>query len=322
MTREMSRRQQILDWAEQGHIAPCRLPLALKSADIIPDRQHWLEFLDRILLGLGILLLLSGIVFFVAANWNILGKFGHFALLEGLLLTGILISWRLGTQSLAGQAAIIASSLLVGILLALIGQTYQTGADSWELFLPWTLLILPWVLLAGNGILWLIWIALLNMSIITYMGVYHSPLRTLFGADDVSWALFLINTLALILWQLLTTSHKHQWGLRLLATTSGIFITILTLPAVAGSSPSSWAVPVWLLWLAGLYWGYRHKTRDLYILTGAVLSLIVIISTAVGRYLLADFNVGTLFLMTLLVLGLSAAGGWWLRQVLKEINQS
>ncbi len=318
----MSKRQTVLDWTQQGLLRLEALPSALKSTGLLPNQHDWLQFLDRILLGLGTLLLISGMVFFVAANWNALGHFGHFALTEALLLLSILLAWHLGIESLAGQSAAIASALLVGVLLALIGQTYQTGADSWELFVPWTLLILPWVLIVRNSILWLIWLTLLNLSIITYVDIYHSPLRTLFGSDESLWLLFIVNTLATALWQLLAHSAHHQWGLRLLATASGLFITILALSAVLDNKPAPWAVPVWLLWLTGIYWMYRRQTQDLYILTGAVLSLITILSAAIGRNLLMDFNAGTLFLMSLVVLGLSAAGGWWLRQILKEIHHS
>ena len=46
----------------------------------------------------------------------------------------------------AGKAALLAASLFVGALLALIGQIYQTGADTFEMFAAWAALILPWVL--------------------------------------------------------------------------------------------------------------------------------------------------------------------------------
>jgi len=32
------------------------------------------------------------------------------------------------------------STILVGVLLALVGQTYQTGADTWQLFFYWAIL--------------------------------------------------------------------------------------------------------------------------------------------------------------------------------------
>ena len=37
-----------------------------------------------------------------------------------------------------------------GGVLALVRQIYQTGADEWELFVTWTLLMLPFVMLARS----------------------------------------------------------------------------------------------------------------------------------------------------------------------------
>ncbi|MCP5961019.1 DUF2157 domain-containing protein, partial [Klebsiella pneumoniae] len=46
--------------------------------------------------------------------------------------------------------------LMIGLSLAVIGQVYQTGADSYLLFLIWTLLLLPWLYRPNIGIFALI----------------------------------------------------------------------------------------------------------------------------------------------------------------------
>lgn len=46
------------------------------------------------------------------------------------------------------QASLFTSALLVGGLLALFGQTYQTGANLLQLFFTWSLRILPEALIA------------------------------------------------------------------------------------------------------------------------------------------------------------------------------
>ena len=38
--------------------------------------------------------------------------------------------------------------LSVGALMALFGQTYQTGADPWQLFFNWAVVIIPFVLIS------------------------------------------------------------------------------------------------------------------------------------------------------------------------------
>ena len=55
------------------------------------------------------------------------------------------------------------AAVAVGALLAVFGQTYQTGADPFELFLTWALLIVPWTLAARFEPLYLLHSVVLAM---------------------------------------------------------------------------------------------------------------------------------------------------------------
>ncbi len=316
----MNARHKILEWAEEGRIASGQLAAALKTCKLLPDQHGWLQFLDRLLLGLGTLLLVSGIIFFFAANWDGIGRFTRFALVEAAFLVCLLLLWRLGSTSLAGQAALAGAVLLTGVLLALVGQTYQTGADNWELFFAWSLLVFPWVALGKNSILWLIWLGLINLCTITYARAHQG----LFWEDDLLWLLFSINTLALVLWQKLADLEhipaNAHWPIRLLATASGACITLLALQAVVDSASTA-SIMAWLIWLGTIYYVYRRQRVDLYILTGGVLSIVVTTSVFFTQHLLTRNSVFSLVLLTMLVLGLSAAGGWWLRKILEEMHR-
>jgi uncharacterized membrane protein len=67
--------------------------------------------------------------------------------LPGLAKLGIVaccgVVLRKGLESAIGKAAQIGASVLVGVFLAIFGQVYQTGADSWLLFAARAGLILP-----------------------------------------------------------------------------------------------------------------------------------------------------------------------------------
>ena len=76
--------------------------------------------------------------------------------------------WRLGPERATGKAALLVAAILLGVLLALFGQTYQTGADTWELFATWAALITPWVIVGRFAGLWMLWLALLNVAIVLY----------------------------------------------------------------------------------------------------------------------------------------------------------
>ena len=46
-------------------------------------------------------------------------------------------------QQLPGKVLLLGASVLIGVFLAVFGQVYQTGADAYNLFTMWALLILP-----------------------------------------------------------------------------------------------------------------------------------------------------------------------------------
>src|SRR5439155_437997 len=78
----MSTRNAILGWSERGAITDARA--ALDIAGALPHAQHWRAFLDRLLLWSGAVALAAAVVFFIAHNWNDLGKLAKFGLVEAL----------------------------------------------------------------------------------------------------------------------------------------------------------------------------------------------------------------------------------------------
>ena len=85
-----------------------------------------------------------GLVFFVAANWSKIAVFGRFALLEVVLVACAVVALhQAAARARRPRARCSSAFITTGALLALFGQTYQTGADVYELFLTWALLGLP-----------------------------------------------------------------------------------------------------------------------------------------------------------------------------------
>lgn len=126
---------------------------------------RWTSYLRDWFLLLGLLLIVAGVVTFGAYNWRLLTRFQKFGLFEFLVFASWLAHWLRGLDTKVGQALLLSSSLLTGALLAAFGQVYQTGADSFQLFLGWAALILPWCLAGRLSLLWLVEIALLNLSL-------------------------------------------------------------------------------------------------------------------------------------------------------------
>lgn len=313
-----SERDRILAWAEQGRIAPDNVQPALRVAAALPTHAQWCRFIDRLLLWIGAVMLAAAVVFFFAYNWSELGRYARFALAEGALIVAVLAAWKLGLDRMSGQAALVAAALLVGALLALVGQTYQTGADPWELFATWAVAILPWVLIAALPALWLIELALVNVAAWQYYSVFGGWLGLAFDAADLLWWLFGLNTIALVAWELV--APQRRWAPRIVATASGVMATMVALWAIFDSRFSSAGLIAWALWMAAAYVVYRHRTRDLYVLAGGVLSAVVVVASLLARGLLdtRHDDAAALLLIGLAVIGLSAAGGWWLKQVARE----
>ncbi|MEM6456810.1 MAG: DUF2157 domain-containing protein, partial [Acidobacteriota bacterium] len=125
------------------------------SDEAIGRLRRWLispstlaRWLDHGLLFLGLGLALSGVVFFFAYNWEGMHRLVKLGLVEAGIAAAFSVAALSGLSGLRGKLALLTSSVLVGVCLAVFGQVYQTGADPWELFASWALLILPWTLLS------------------------------------------------------------------------------------------------------------------------------------------------------------------------------
>src|SRR3954466_13773812 len=313
-----SRRQILIDWIEQDRIAPGNLQSALSLSRVFPSTASWQRFLDQLLLWLGALLLAAGVIFFFAYNWNDLGRFAKFALVEIPIVAAMLVLLRIGLESLPGKVTLLAASLFVGALLALVGQTYQTGADTFELFAAWAVAILPWVLVGRLAALWLLWIGLLNFATLFYYLVFGGLFGFIFAPEQLLWALFVLNTIPLVIWELRAARDtQDRWALRILASASGAAVTALAIYSVVDFRHTTvLGLLVWVAYYVAIYVVYRVMILDVFVLAGGVLSVIAVVTAWLATNLLKSGDAaGAMLLIGLIVIGLSAAGGWWLKQV-------
>lgn len=169
-------------------------------------RLHW-----GLLLVAG-LLLASGLIFWIAANWQEQTRMFKLGLIQGALLISIVASlfWRRGRV-----ASLLCATLALGGLLAFVGQTYQTGADAWQLFATWAALALIWTLTARSDVLWTVWVGIAATAIAMWYG-HLDMWDLLFGhkgsvARQLQFILAWL-VLALVPWLvslLAWTRHRH-----------------------------------------------------------------------------------------------------------------
>ncbi len=312
---------QLTHWVTSQQLSAEDLPLALHQTEIWPSPQSWYRFISNSLLWLGFSFLACGLVFFFAYNWEAIGKFGKFALAAAFVLGALLVVLWQGVDNIAGQSALFAAGVGLGALLALIGQTYQTGTDPFELFVLWAIMLLPLALLGQNTAMWLLWITVSNLGLTLYVSTIPLGFSTFRGAIGFSsqpelWCGFLFNTGLLLAWEL--GRHYQKFGLdgrlgpRSLAVLSGGCICLLGLVHDG--------IGLWLaiLWLPLFFSVYRFLLLDLFMLAGAVLAAITFGLRLIGEPVLRSGGTGGFLLLALFVIGISMISVQWLRQLAKE----
>lgn len=155
----------------------------------------WNHFVKWFLLSLGVGFTLSGIIFFFAYNWAELSKFTKFGLAQGLLVVCAVSLWILRDKKHLQQIVLTAMAVITGLLFALFGQIYQTGANAYDLFLSWTLFITLWLIVSNFAPLWLIYLTLVNTTIV----LYAQQIATHWDLVFLMSILILFNSLCLLL---------------------------------------------------------------------------------------------------------------------------
>jgi uncharacterized membrane protein len=140
--------------------------------NVYAKEGEWIRFLKYIFIALGIGFTVTGIIFFFAYNWENLDKTFKLILVQGILIISVLFYLFSKKNELIKKITITGSSVLVGVMFAVFGQIYQTGANSFDLFILWTLLILPWVIVSKFSPLWFIFYVLCNTSFILFKEQY------------------------------------------------------------------------------------------------------------------------------------------------------
>lgn len=319
-----STRHQLVDLIDHQALAPEDVPRAVSAAGLYPAGPAWRRFLDRLLLWLASVSLATSVVFFVAYNWAEWGRLVRFGLVEGALLLAIAAYLRFGRHPVAAQASLLAATLILGALLALVGQVYQTGADPWQLFAGWAVLMLPWALLGRAPVLWVVWVALLNLASVLYVQTFSLFGWVFFGDLSLYWLLFVFNTLMLVIWEVSALRWRWlaaDWARRLVAIASGTAITWLAcLSILMGRGNEIAALMAYGLWLAGLYAAYRRWRLDLFMLAGGCLTMTVVVTVLLARHMLDSNEVGGFALIALVILGLGAGSAQWLTRLNREAS--
>lgn len=295
------------------------------------ELHAWRQFLARSTLWLGVLLLGSAAICWVAANWQDMTKVQRFAGTEGLLaVVALAAAWvglRLrgtpGVRRSIPGALLALAGLLLGALLALLGQTYQTGADTWELFAWWAVLLLPWALASASQAVWLLWALVLNVAAALWLGErMFTWLAIMGGAGVPSLIIAALNLTLLLGWELAARRWRASTliGPRVLAA---IAITVLVLALMFGdiimSSMNASSGVAWAAMTVGLGLYYQRGRRDLVILAMLAAGVICVSLRVVGEWLLRlEPGVWAALPLAALLMAEAVLAARWLRRLAAE----
>ena len=157
------------------------------AVNAVRDEAFWARWGMRALLALGVGQFLAGVVFFFAYNWNDLSDIAKFSVVETALAIAVGSALLIGLDRVFGQMLLIAASVLTGVLLAVIGQVYQTGADAFELFVAWAALILPWTIISRHAAHWLLWLVVAETALVLYCEQVLMPINEM--PSELVWVL-------------------------------------------------------------------------------------------------------------------------------------
>lgn len=250
---------------------------------VYSSKSSWQQFLKVFLITLGIGFTVSGIIFFFAYNWADLHKFAKIGLMQSLIVIATLVVVFSKMRLLYRNILLTGTSMLVGVLFAVFGQVYQTGANAYDFFLAWTIFITVWVIVAGFAPLWLLFVILVNTTLILY-------------ADQVAYAwpdqllttlLFVLNAATLVGFILLKKSKKvivPDWFTNILVLTVVVLSTTGVCIGIFKGDMYFWLILLLtiIVYGAGVFKGFSE--RNLYYLAIIALSLIVIIAVLLIRF--------------------------------------
>lgn len=257
-----------------------------KKHGVYADRVAWAKFADLALLGIGVGFMLAGLVFFFAYNWDNLHKFVKLGMIQVMIILPIISIWIFKPRELVRNMLITVSSVMVGVLFAVFGQIYQTGADAYDLFLGWTIFIAIWALSTRFEALWIIFLVLINTTFMLYVA-QAGP----YGLEKWMYAiLYSFNVLIVIGVQLLSPRIEvASWFTRIIVLGAVIILTIGLVSGIWRHYPSEWFLSLGLCLLtytAGVYYSIKH--RSMYLLCILPVSLIIVFCALYFKWVNAD----------------------------------
>jgi uncharacterized membrane protein len=247
--------------------------------NVYNDKEAWQKFFRLFFVSLGIGFTVSGIVFFFAYNWADLHKFAKIGLIEMLVIATTMLVLLPKININIRNIILTGASALVGVLFAVFGQIYQTGANAYDFFLVWTIFVTLWVAVSNFAPLWLLYLVLINTTFILYSQQVAKDWSEVF----IFTILFIINAVALISAIVLSKYKKiiiiPDWFLNIVALASVSYATIGIIYGIFDEFQPAWQLLLFIttiVFTLGIVHGLNKK--NIFYLSVIPFSLIIIVS--------------------------------------------
>jgi len=247
-----------------------------------------------------------GVILWLAANWETLGRAGRFALLQGVIV--VMCAGAALRPTLRSPLGLVAL-LVIGGLFAYFGQTYQTGADAWQLFAVWAVLALPLCFGARSDVLWAPW-ALVAMTAISLWIYAHTGHRWRVEPQDLpvflaAWAAsgLVVASLSPALSQF---TGAGPWAMRGAVTLMAISMTTGALGALFFRNVAPHYPLALVLFAVAAAILSQRRFFDVFALSAVALCIDTLVIAGLVRWF-SEWGGGD-WVGRLLVLGLAAAG--------------
>ena len=251
-----------------------------------------------------------GIIFWLAANWDTLGRTGRFALLQATVLTmGLGAAARPKLRAPLGLLAL----LCTGGLFAYFGQTYQTGADAWQLFALWAALGLFLCLGARSDVLWAPWV-IVAMTALALWTFAHSGNRWQVDSSGLAaHTIALLAAMALVIGlspALKRWTGAGVWAMRTAATFAVISMTLAAIGGLFNKPIAPQFLLALILFAVAAVMLAQRAMFEIFILSTVALGLNAMLVADLVRWLFdssdGDF-IGKLFIIGLAATSMLAA---------------
>ncbi len=290
----------------------------LLKTHVYADKDGWQKFFRVFFASLGVAFAAAGVVFFFAYNWEAIHKFVKFGIIEGIIV--ILAALVLATKFnlLIKNILLTGLSVMVGVMFAVFGQVYQTGANAYDFFLGWTLCISLWVIVSNFAPLWLLYLVLINTTFLLYADQEATGWTEIFTYS----CLFYFNTATVVvcLWisERMEDGFVSGWFVKIISLASLTFSTIAIVLGIFDDYEPIWLLTAGIATLAyslGVWYGLRSQTG---FFIAAIAFSIIIVAAAFLIDVIGDDPVGIFLIVSVFIISSVTMVIKWLLKLQKK----